>query len=145
MNKRKCRFALHLAILCLAGVVTVFPIAFLEKTVSIQPIDYTFRRVAVPFIHDILNQNILLVLISTYFSPTLLYLGLYLTLPAFIIQLAFSKKYETSIQLSKRERLIQDKNFYSMVSSNLVVTGLELMLIGNNIYMFADTGSSEQK
>jgi hypothetical protein len=32
-----------------------------------------------------------------------------------------------------------------MVSSNLVVTGLELMLIGNNIYMFADTGSSEQK
>lgn len=114
----------------------VLPVAFIEKLIAVMPTDANDA----PFIADILNQNVFLTLCSTYLSPLCLYFALYLFLPAVIVQLASkAPAVESSTRVSERDRSISDKNFYSMVGSNVLVTGLEMMFVGQYIYMLVPT------
>ena len=61
---RSKRKRLMIIALTLIAAMAVLPVAFIEKTIAIQPIDYYFNHVETPFISDILNQNVLLTLIG---------------------------------------------------------------------------------
>jgi hypothetical protein len=140
---RSKRKRLMIIALTLIAAMAVLPVAFIEKTIAIQPIDYYFNHVETPFISDILNQNVLLTLIGSYFSPLVLYLALYLLLPSVIVNLTSS--FKICVTQNERDQSIRDSTFYTMVASNLLFTGLELMLIGNFIYLFVDIDSENKK
>lgn len=80
-------------------------------------------------------------LISTYFSPLVLYFALYLFLPAVIVQASQSYSFEMSILSTEKEKKIQNNKFFTMIISNLIVTGLEMMIVGHFIYIFVDIDS----
>jgi hypothetical protein len=127
------------------ALVLVLPVAYTEKIIAIQPFDFHFQHVDIPFISDILNQNILLTLISTYFSPLFLFFFLYLLLPSIIIQFGRYRSTDSNMLVSEREKSQQDRTFYSMLTSNIVITGLLLMIVGNYIYMFVKIDSVKRQ
>lgn len=72
-----------------------------------------------------------------------LYLALYLLLPSVIVNL--TSYFKICVTQNELDKTIRDATFYNMVASNLLFTGLELMLIGNFIYMFVDIDSENKK
>lgn len=141
-SQRFNRSALIIGIIVLLSFLFVIPVVFLEQTISIQPIDYQFNIIEIPLISDILNKNILLVLISTYFSPLVLYVAMYLILPIIIIRL---NSLENNFMISKRENSIIRKNYISMITNNIAITGLTMMVLGNYLYYFVKTDSQHYK
>ena len=47
--------------------------------------------------------------------------------------------------VSEREKSQQDRTFYSMLTSNIFITGLLLMIVGNYIYMFVKIDSIKRQ
>jgi len=54
-------------------------------------------------------------------------------------------KYENNYSISLRENSILKKNFYAMIISNILVTGLIMMFVGSYLYLFVKTDSSKLK
>lgn len=92
-----------------------------------------------PYISDILNQNILLVLVGTYFAPVCLYCSVFLILPIIIIKLSSMEKH---YNMRVRELAIISNNFRTMFFNIFALLIAGLMIVGTYQYLFVEHDES---